>query len=148
MILYTILIVALSIIFFCLTDCRREQNQQTPSNVTLYDKPLWVIQSYIQGKWKLQYIEGGLAYRKIYIDTANESINLSPSQILFLKNNILLLDTSLTWSYANYVNAYVMNWSDRTGTSYFREAEEIRNDTLILYDTYADGYFYGYIRSN
>ncbi|HEY4789613.1 MAG TPA: hypothetical protein VIH57_26365, partial [Bacteroidales bacterium] len=60
------------------TGCTKEDQSMT---ITLHDKPLPVIQSYIKGKWKLQYVYGGPVAQKI-IDTHNSYLILSPDHII------------------------------------------------------------------
>jgi len=52
-----------------LDSCTREK-ESDHINIILWDKPLYVIQKYISGKWKLRYALGGLLTHK-YIDTPN-----------------------------------------------------------------------------
>ena len=47
----------------CFTSCKKKEH--TPLNITLYDKPLSIIQAAIHGKWKLQYGKGGINAKMI-----------------------------------------------------------------------------------
>ena len=60
--------------------CEKD-SEQLLHNITLYDKPLSVIQKYITGKWKLQYAFGGLWAHKV-INTDNSYMILSPNHII------------------------------------------------------------------
>jgi hypothetical protein len=52
-------VIALAIV---LLHCKKS----TPGlTITLYDKPLSIIQSHINGKWNLRYVHGGLSTRTI-----------------------------------------------------------------------------------
>lgn len=130
---------------FCFLQCKKEK---VPLNISLYDKPLTTIQSYIQGKWRLHYIEGGICACTYQLDTANISLSIAPRRITFFKNNAIDLDTTLTWSFSNYASTYLMSWYDQRGYPYNRGANRIQNDTLVLYDPGPDGFSYYYTKIN
>ena len=58
--------------------CKKD-NQ--PITITLWDKPLSVIQSYIAGNWKLQYSYGGISVHK-EIEKNNSYMLLKPDHIV------------------------------------------------------------------
>src|SRR5882672_9651625 len=78
----------------CFTQCKKEH---TPLNITLHDKPLGTIQSYIQGKWKLQYAYGGISVMK-FPARHNSYMFFSPDHIIIGNDSTgIVVDTSIIW---------------------------------------------------
>lgn len=136
----TLFIIAL----FCFAQCKKEN---TSLNITLYDKPLITIQSYIKGKWELRYTKGGICGSctqqfNNFFWTFSEN-----NRIEKLFNGLVIADTSITWNkdlgtYTNGDSTYIMNFSDKQNVPWNYVVERIYNDTLILHDNSADAVFY------
>ena len=68
--LYPSFVIAPILILFFFAQCKKEYTPSVPLTITLYNKPLSTIQSYIKGLWKLHYGKGGIAANNIqYYDS-------------------------------------------------------------------------------
>lgn len=138
----------LAVMLCCFIQCKKGH---IPLNIVLYDKPLGVIQSYIQGSWKLEYEKGGICG---CIFPAKDSFFLyailKPERIIFKNAFSVTVDTTINWIYHNATSdsTWVMNWYDRSGIPYNFGAREIRNDTLVLYQPGPDGVYFYYSQWN
>jgi hypothetical protein len=139
------------LLWFCLASCEKRDTQLVhPITLTLYDKPLCVIQSCITGNWKLQYGYGGLITHK-YIDTLNSYMILCPNHII-LGNDTqgVVVDTNIVWVRSDIGSndfTYLLSftWSGYPWPWYYI-VSEIKNDTLIIRDDIDDGYSYYYFK--
>jgi len=122
-------------ILFCFAQCKKEQ---TALNITLYDKTQSVIQSYIQGKWKLQYMAGGICGTCKYDrEQYNEYYEFLPNfRIVYTYQDSILIDTTYQWTtYQVNSSDYIHNiieYYDKNLVPYYFEADKIVNDTLVL----------------
>jgi hypothetical protein len=117
--------------------CKKEF--KTPSNIILYDKPLSLIQSCINGKWRLHYTSGGVSYRKI-IAKYNYYMVLSPDHIILGNDSLgVFVDAKVNWALIN--SAYRFSYG-----SYYETPIEIKNDTLIIMDYLDDGFRHCYTK--
>lgn len=143
-------VIATTLTLLCFAQCKKDHK---PLNITLYDKPLPVIQANIRGNWKLQYGKGGICgtclhtYNNVY----NEFIN--NNRIKITANNIVYTDTSITWikepgTYTNGTSTFTMNFTDKRGYPYVRVVDKIVNDTLILHDNSSDAIFLYFTKNN
>ncbi len=125
--------------------CEKDhESEQLLHNITLYDKPLSVIQKYITGKWKLQYAFGGLWAHKV-INTDNSYMILSPNHII--KGNDsrgVFVDSRIEW--INKYDTYLLNYSYSEGVHFAYIIERIKNDTLMLTEDAGDGFTYFYTK--
>lgn len=140
---------------FCFSHCKKENNNSNKEkaylNITLYDKPLDTIRSYIQGKWNLRYEKGGICaictqqFSNFYWTfSANNKIEES-------YNGIIIADTSITWvkdigTYINGDSTYILSFHDKQNVPWNYVVERIYNDTLILHDNSADAVFYRFTK--
>ena len=118
------------------------------SNIeNLYAQPLPVIKKVVEGKWKLQYSEGGFAYQKI-IDTFDNYMYINKNHIT--KGNStygVTMNSSFTWEkvkdiFGNGSSAYILQ-----PPGYLSIVPlQIKNDTLISWDACADGFTYYYTK--
>ena len=119
--------------------CKKNSNSLGHINITLYDKPLSIIQYYVQGKWRLHYTKGGICStcksdREIY----NEYYEFSPNdRIRYTFQDTIIADTVINWlryKPGNYLDSVtVMEFYDKRLSPNYFEAAKIYNDTLILY---------------
>lgn len=138
---------------FCFAQCKKEH---TPISITLYDKPLSTIQSYIQGNWKLQYEKGGICSRCTnYFNNVNYFWQFnSGNKIKQTYNDTVFTDTRITWIkdvgvYVNGDSTFIMNFYDKRGYPSNYVVDDIFNDTLILHDAYSvDAVFYHFTKFN
>jgi hypothetical protein len=135
---------------FCLARCEKDRKPIPPVNITLWDKPLSVIQSYIKGKWMLQYAYGGLSTHK-YFDLHNSYMILSPNHIVLGNDSLrVVVDTTILWVRTDigsndftYLLSY--SWSGYLWPEYYI-VNQIKNDTLIIRDYENDGFDYYYTK--
>ena len=112
-------VIVLILIIFCFSQCKKEH---TTSTRTLYNQPLKTIQSFIQGKWKLQYEKGGIC--AICINDFKKTEYLlefnSYSEIKQTYNNTIFTDTTIIWKkdvrvYNNGDSTFIKNFYDKRG---------------------------------
>lgn len=130
----------LIIFLFSFAQCKKSD---TGLNIILHDKPLNTIQSYIQGKWKLQYTFGGFAAMK-YPATHNSYIILNPNNIIIGNDSAgVVVDTAIIWVRAKDIagdSTYLLTYSYTPGYAfpYAYIVDRIYNDTLVLSDNAYD----------
>ena len=129
---------------FCFSHCKKENN---PLNITLYNKPVSTIKSYINGKWKIVYDLGGITgnirhdyvnsfveFKFLVIDSINETHNGSTiirSQIQWFKDRDLFTGDSINLLGFNYY---------QTGLPFAYRISQITNDTLVVTQPAPDSY--------
>ena len=135
-------------IFFCFTQCKKELNS---SNIILYNKPLSVIQSCIQGKWKCLYGKGGISANMVqYYDDYYWTFTSDNKVIQVYKGNTLA-DTTINWiwdtgTYTSGDSTFTMKFYDNQNVPWVYVIDRIVNDTLILHDNSSDAVFYHFIK--
>jgi len=135
------------IINFCFARCQKDRQIIT---LPLHDKSLPIIQSYIKGKWKLQYVYGGLIERK-YADKDHSYMILTPYHIIIGNASTgVVVDTTIVWERAKaryddstYLLTY--SWSGYLWPEHYL-VDQIKNDTLIIIDDVDDGFSYYYTK--
>jgi hypothetical protein len=132
----SIFIVIVSIFTHCSKD-------RSPLNVTLYDKPLNVIQGYTKGKWKLQYEKGGFCGSCYYPSTYNSYMILTSNRIVIGNDSLgVIVDTTVIWKKepwgTNFTYLLSYRYSPGYAFPYYYFMNEIKNDTLILSDYASD----------
>lgn len=120
----------------CFSQCKKEKSPPIAkkSNIVLYNKPVEVIQGYIQGKWRLQYAYGGICGTCKYNKEAyNEYYEFGPNlKIVQTSQDSVLATATYKWV------DYQMGPSDNIhhiieyGGAFQFEAVKIINDTLVL----------------
>lgn len=130
--------------FTSFVSCKKD-NQPTQSiSIALQDKPLSVIQSYITGNWKLQYLYGGFSVHK-EIEKNNSYMLLKPYHIV-IGNDLegIVVDTSIVWvkkdigtNEFTYLLSY--SWSGYLWPEHY-VVEKIKNDTLVIREYVDDGF--------
>jgi hypothetical protein len=137
------------IILFYFVGCKKDQ---APLNISLYDKPLSTIQSYVQGTWKLEYEKGGICSTCLNnFENKNFLWQFGfDNQIKQTFENNIVTDTAITWKkdrayYINGDSAFNMNFYDKRGYPYNYLVDGIFNDTLMLHDNYAADVVYYYL---
>ncbi|WP_207531589.1 hypothetical protein [Desertivirga arenae] len=135
-------IILLSLTLLFSTSCKKDKDQKRLS-ITLYDKPLSIIKSYIQGNWQLHYGKGGIC--SICIQNYENSYFKFPhgDSIRITTNNVTYTNTAIEWIndsgiYTNKVPTFTMNFKDLRGYPNIYIVKEIANDTLILKSYGAD----------
>jgi hypothetical protein len=121
-------------------------------NITLHDKPLSVIQSYIQGQWELRYMKGGIATQTIQQTNYFWQFG-SKDRLTETDQGTITADTTITWKrdlglFIGTDSTYLMNFFDKQGVPWVYVVDGIYNDTLLLHDNAVDGYFYHFTKSN
>lgn len=148
--LYSSFVIAPILVLFCFAQCKKEH---TATTITLYDKPLATIQSYIQSKWQLQYGKGGICatciqYYSNYFWTFTNNNRVEKSH-----NGAIIADTTISWirdrgTYTNGDSTFIMSFFDKLGYPSNYVVDKIMNDTLILHENAADAVFYHFTKSN
>lgn len=144
------IIFLLLILLNCFTHCEEDRQPVHSSTITLWDKPLSVIQSYTAGKWKLQYSFGGLWAHRI-TDTHSSYLHLSQDHIIAGNDSLgVVVDTSIVWVRAMITgndSTYLLSyyWRGYLFPEHFI-VNQIKNDTLILSDYGSDGFKYYYTK--
>ncbi|HRP54882.1 hypothetical protein [Agriterribacter sp.] len=133
---------------FCFAQCKKENNAL---NITLYDKPLGTIQSYIQGKWKLHYGKGGICGSCMqYYDSSFWKFNHN-NKIEVSYKGAIITDTTINWiknigTFTNGDSTFIMSFFDKLGYPANYVVDKIINDTLILHENTADAVFYHFTK--
>ena len=136
-------------ITFCFAKCKKEHNGLT---ITLYDKPLATIQSYVQGKWKLQYARGGFCGTCVWPARHNEYMLIKSQKIVFGNDSVgVVADTTINWVRAKAFNdsTYLLTYYYPPGAGPFPISyvvNGIYNDTLKLMDYASDPIYYYYTK--
>jgi hypothetical protein len=137
-------ILVLSLMGLNLACCEKDKNPVHLSNITLWDKPLSVIQDYTTGSWKLEYSYGGFTSHKS-LDRINSYMILKPNHIKLGNDSLgVVVDTTIVWvKYDIGTNDFTyllsFNWSGFPLPEY-NVVQEIKNDTLIIREYVNDGY--------
>ena len=125
--------------------CKKEAH--FPANMTLYDKPLSVIQTAISGKWKLEYGKGGITAKTIqYYDNFYYDFSIR-NRVKIINDGIVYADTTITWRnvtgiYADGASTSTMNFHDKSDYSYVYIVDKLINDTLVLHDYAGETVYY------
>src|ERR1700730_15894379 len=120
-------------------------------NITLHDKPVSVIQSYMQGKWELRYMKGGFATQTIQQTDFFWEFG-SDYRITEKYHGTIIVDTTITWVrdlglFIGTDSTYLMNFFDKRGVPWVYTVDGIYNATLLLHDNAGDGFYYHFTQS-
>lgn len=122
-------------------------------NITLHDKPLSTIQTYIEGKWKLNYTKGGLCGTCVWPVHNSPYTIFSANKIVFGNDSSgVILDTTIIWKKAKgifYDSTYLLTYYYPAGYGPFSIAyivDGIYSDTLKLIDDASDPLYYYYTK--
>lgn len=104
------------------------KNESEPETVTLYDKPLQEIESYIQGKWKVYVSYGGVVgisyHQDTYVEYTKEYyITTYPDETITVP--LIWKRLKTRDGYETYV---ISNQGSDSGVLYFHS---IKGDTLV-----------------
>jgi len=147
-----------------ISSCKNDMSDIDFGNIEkLYEKPLPVIQEAVQGKWKLQYITGGLWFQKF--DAPDDIyIYLTKNRIIMGSGTEVTTDSPIIWKWTKdffgggsqgYLLTYnhVISISEQDGVIYKKVPIynslvpfQIQNDTLVLAEVCCDGYLFCYTR--
>ena len=136
-------IVFLSLLLFFEVNCKNDLTITPSSNITLYDKPAEVIQGNIQGKWKLEFEQGGITGGTFYPE--NTFYTFDQNRVISTKNGNVVFDATISWKKEIYnqstkATTYLMVF-DTNSVNFF--VEGIVNDTLVFHDyNISDGFTY------
>ena len=123
--------------------CSKDNPIILQSSIILHDKPLSVIEAYVNRKWKFQYARGGIAGMTIY-DKYNSYMKLYPSHIILGNDSLgVYLNTPIKWikeSTWDLGYLYVLSYNHQNFAFL-----EIKDDTLVINDyKISDGFTYYY----
>lgn len=139
-------------ILFCFSNCKKNVSPFIrESNIELYNKPLYLIQAYIQGNWKFQYAKGGICGSCIFPSKKNEYMIINSNKIVFGDDSAgVVLDTKIYWKRDNTIfnySTYLLTYYYPSGAGPFPVAyivNRYHNDTLELIDNANDPIYYYY----
>ena len=137
------------------------------SNIeNLYAQPIPVIQKCLEGNWILLYSQGGFVGETI-IDKNGSYMQISKERIIMGTKtythgitggiNEVLIDSPIIWGtlekFWGNRDAHIMAYNFPEDNKNFLYGEHlfptsIKNDTLAVWDLYADGYTKYYLRNN
>jgi hypothetical protein len=129
---------SLLVMLFCFGQCRKEKDNHVGLSITLYDKSLDTIQFYIQGKWRLHYMYGGICGTcKYNREGYNEYYEFkNNTKIIYTYQNSISVDTTYSWityqaNPSDYIHK-IIEYYDNGTVPYHFEINKIVNDTLIM----------------
>lgn len=149
---FTIKFCFLFFVCLCFSNCKKSNGGL---NVILYNKPLSVIQEYIQGKWMLQYAKGGFCGTCISHVKNNPYMLINSNRIIFGNDSTgVVLDTTIYWIKERDIfhpldSTFLLTYYYPPGAGPFAIAyvvDGIYNDTLKLIDDAYDPLSYYYIK--
>jgi hypothetical protein len=141
---------SVSITIICLLGCKKESRTEKLRSMTLWDKPLSVIQSYSTGNWKLQYAYGGFAVHK-WVATNNSYMILTPKHITIGNDSTgVVVDSEITWVRTDIGTnefSYLLSYTrpDYPWPEY-NIVYQIKNDTLVIRQYVSDALTYYYTK--
>ena len=147
---FPIIIHLLAICFFFMQCKKNPEGLRVTEglSVTLYDKSVPQIKSYIGGKWKVNFATGGIANQgQKFSNTDIEFRFQTIDSIFYIQKSLVLANSPITWTKirdfigrvdSNYISEFML----RGGGYYGFGFERIKNDTLLIYDPGPDGYTY------
>jgi len=120
--------------------------------ITLYDKPLSVIESHINGKWNLRYLHGGLSTQTIQLSDVTWAFGTG-DRITEIYHGTTISDTVINWmrdagQLIGVDSTYLMDFTDKQFLPRVYVVDGIFNDSLVLHDNAVDGFYYHFTRSN
>lgn len=137
-----------------MSSCRKGGSikDSSTTNIVLYNKPLPVIQSNIQGEWKLDYEKGGIC--SICINSFRDVNYIwkfgSGDKVVQTFNGAIFTDTTISWvkdlgMYMGTDSTFIMEFYDKRDYPYVFVVDGVLNDSLQLHDNgYDPVYYYFY----
>lgn len=158
--LYRSFVIASILILFCFATCKKQNPPSTENppltgntalTITLYNKPLDTIQSYIRGRWKCHYGKGGIAANMVQYYNNYYWTFTSNNRVEQTYNGIVVTDTTIKWirargSYTNSDSTFIMSFYDKQNVPWVYVVDGFVNDTLVLHNNYADAVFYHFTK--
>ena len=120
-------------------------------NISFRNKSLQLVQSYVSGKWILNYAYGGIAAIK-YPAKHHAYLNLTDSHITIGNDSAgVIVDTVASWRKEpdgpnNSITLVSYFYAPGYGFAYNYVVDEIKNDTLIMHEYTSDALYYYYTR--
>jgi hypothetical protein len=119
-------------------------------NLTLYNQPLAIIKSNIQGKWKLQSVKGGFCGTCGGTPTNNSYMTINNDNIIFGSDLGVVVDTNIVWRRAKDIfsdSTFLLSYSYSKGYAfpYYKIVDSIQNGTLLIIDDAYDPLYYYYV---
>lgn len=134
---------------FLFIACNKDDNNNdeiAKSTIDLYDKPLPVIKSYIEGKWELHYIKGGFIANYVqYYDNSFWEFKFNEEDRIKTINGPIQANNTITWNMGQDYFAgktYIMGFYDEENVPINFVIDGIYNDTLRIHINAADAMFY------
>lgn len=128
--------------------CKKDRSKV---NITLYNKPLSTIKSYIVGKWDLKYEQGGIS-SLTFPQTNFFSTFTSDNRVTESYHDTIIVDASISWvrdigSNIGLNNlTYVMRFRDKEEVPWNYVVDGIFNDTLVIHDNGSDAMYYHFAK--
>lgn len=116
-------------------------------NITLYNKSVPTIKSYISGRWRVIYDIGGMTgkIKHEYVNSYMEFKFQSVDSIIEFNDNKTVIRSSLQWLRdkdvftGETINLLGFNFY-QTGLAFTYRVSEIRDDSLIITEPVVDGF--------
>lgn len=114
----------------------------------LREKALNQIRHCIKGSWTLHYRFGGFSGSEKTYYSPKPMVNfMENDSIKYFNNGSYLVKDRINWSYDSHWHTYAMSFKYSNGFPWDWGVEQIRQDTLVLFDLADDGYGY-YLTKN
>jgi len=139
-------IISALMLLICFTQCKND-NEELLHNIVLYNQPLSTIQKYTKGKWKLEYIYGGISVHKS-ISTHNSYMTINSDYIIMGDDSRgIVVNSPITWVKTDIGSnnfTYLLTYQSSPEYDFIYQ---IKNDTLVVRDyNLSDGYDYYYTK--
>jgi hypothetical protein len=110
----------------------------------LVEKALAQVRHCIQGSWQLHYRIGGSSGKDKVHYTNETIVNFSADDIIeYIVNGTEDFSANIIWTKTQGLTVpvtYIMSFETSTGFPVSWGVEQVKGDTLVLYDNYPDGY--------
>lgn len=127
----------------------KDDNPQS-QNIRLYDKPLSVIKSHIEGNWQLQYTKGGFIANLVHHwDAGYWKFDFSENDKIKTTAGPISADTSITWivgqdNYAGKTHIMELYEKEMFPTPFV--IDSIYQDTVVLHINASDAMFFHFTK--
>jgi hypothetical protein len=136
----------LFLLFFA--QCKKQTEPEKQNQVTffLYDQQPAIVQSHIEGNWKVEYGTGG-ATGGYFPFTGKQNYVFKGNRMTILNNDVVYIDTTMSWYWNGGItplgdSTFIMNYKDKSGFQYDIVLYGIIKDSLLLSDYGADVVMY------
>lgn len=131
-----------------LITCKKEEPKL---NLVLYDKPLAMIKSHVQGRWWLKRVTGGICSNCGAALKNNPYMIITGDRIVSGNDLKVTLDTIIVWKRDLDIfkdSTYLLSYRDSKSYPFpiHKIVDRIENSQLILIDNAYDPFYYYYAK--